>query len=99
MNVDLFGEKSLQADLEALQMGIEIMLAFSPPNDSFVVYINHRALIDTFLLEVAKITEDKKQDVVRLMDKREKLDLSTFSLSLSDLGVGQEQANAIVKFM
>ncbi len=99
LNVDLFGEKSLQADLEALQMGIEIMLAFSPPKDSFVIYINHRSLIDTFLLEVAKIDNDKKQDVVRLMDKREKLDQSTFVLSLTDLGVNTEQADAIVRFM
>lgn len=83
--MDLFGEKSLQADVETLQMGIEIMLAFSPPKDSFVVYINHRSLIDTFLLEVAQVRSEHKQDVVRLMDKREKLDQATFILSLTDL--------------
>ncbi len=75
------------------------MLAFSPPKDSFVVYINHRSLIDTFLLEVAKIDNDKEQDVVRLMDKREKLELQAFILSMSDLGLSEEQVNAIVKFM
>ena len=46
LNCDVFGDKNNFSDLEILQMSIDIMLAFNPPKDSFILKINHRELID-----------------------------------------------------
>ena len=48
------------------------MKEFKAPKDSFKIYINHRALIDGFLTEL-QISSDKKIQVIRTIDKFEKL--------------------------
>jgi len=69
LNYDVFGSDSVMADLEIIQIGLEIMLAFQPPKNSFTVFINNRALIDFILNQVAKITEEQRVEVVRTLDK------------------------------
>lgn len=84
LNLDMFGEESNGADLEVLQMAVEIMKAFNPPKDAFVIYLNHRTLIDAFLDQVVSCTDDQKRDLTRLMDKRDKLTPEVFTSSCSE---------------
>lgn len=68
LNFDIFGSESSVADLEVLQIALEIMLAFNPPAGSFTMYINSRKLIDAVLAGV-----ENKVDLMRLLDKSAKL--------------------------
>lgn len=68
LNFDMFGIDSATADLEILQMALEIMLAFNPPVGSFTMYINSRRLIDAVLAGV-----DNKIALMRLLDKSTQL--------------------------
>jgi histidyl-tRNA synthetase len=46
LNIDMFGSQSLYADMEILQVAIEIMLAFNTPKNSWLLYLNSRQIID-----------------------------------------------------
>lgn len=60
------------------------MKAFTPPKDAFVIFLNHRTLIDAFLAQVVHCTDDQKRDLTRLMDKRDKLTPEVFISSCSE---------------
>jgi histidyl-tRNA synthetase len=77
LNYDVFGSNSIASDIEIVQMAIEIMLEFEPPAGSFVIYINNRKLIQQFLdeiLDLKKTEEKTKQEIVRILDKWNKLE-------------------------
>jgi histidyl-tRNA synthetase len=100
LNADVFGENSIFADLEVLQMAIDIMLAFSPPKNSFVLKLNNRKLIDYLFDSILNI-EDKalKTEVTRKMDKYNKLSREEFETVLDVLGLSKEQVKNVVFWM
>lgn len=100
LNFDIFGTDSINSDIEILQIALEIMLAFNPPKGSFVMFVNNRKLIDYILNEVAKITEEQRVKVVRILDKWEKLEPEDFKTRLEkDAGLSAEQIENLMKFM
>jgi len=98
LNFDVFGSNSINADTEIIQMALEIMLAFNPPQDSFVVYINNRKLIDTILDQIVQV-KDAKKEVVRILDKWDKLTTQEFTDRLLEVQLNPTQATALVNFM
>ncbi len=99
LNFDNFGSDSINADIEILQMALEIMLAFKPPKDSFVLYINNRKLIDGILSDIAKVTEEQRTEVVRTLDKFEKLTQEEFKTRLKEIGLNDAQVLSLEKFI
>ena len=88
LNADIFGEDSLNADLEILTLALDLMRAFNPPPESYKLKLNHRKLIDAFLSEVLGISKDStKIELMRLMDKYEKLKKADFEAELAKIGV------------
>jgi len=101
LNCDTFGSDSLSADIEILQLALDLMLEFDPPQDSFVLAISNRKLIDG-VLELSgagKLAVDKKTLVVRTLDKWDKLKPEEIAGRLEDAGLDQEAAEIINKFM
>jgi len=99
LNTDIFGSESIQADLEIVQLALEIMLAFHPPERSFTLYLNHRHLIDAVLRDIAGVPERMHIPVVRLLDKYEKLTLEAFQNALADIGLSRDSAAHLTRFM
>lgn len=99
LNYDIFGVEEVEADIETLQVALEIMLKFNPPKDSFVLYLNNRKLIDYLFYEEVELTEDQKVEVVRILDKWAKLSREEFTKRLIEVGVSSEQVKKLVKFM
>ncbi len=98
LNCDIFGSSSLSSDIEILTLALDLVLAFNPPADSFVLSLNHRHLLDDFL-SLLKVNHEKKLAVARILDKYLKLSAADFSKCLSDLGLDSEQIKTIIKFM
>ncbi len=94
LNCDMFGVESTIADLEILQLALEIMLSFSPPKDSFTLFINNRKLIDAVLPDTKNKTE-----VVRLLDKAEKLSPTDLSAQLDLLDLSANQKDLLINFI
>lgn len=98
LNCDIFGSSSLESDKEILQLAIDIMLAFKAPKNSFVLYLNHRRLVDD-LLDLAKIKEETKAPLMGLLDKWNKLKTSELKQLFAGLNVSNKSFTIIQSFM
>ena len=98
LNCDIFGSSSLEADKEILQLAIDIMLAFKAPKNSFVLHLNHRQLVDD-LLTLAKIKDDTRLPVTRLLDKWNKLKAEELKQAFLDLKLSSKTCNILQSFM
>lgn len=87
LNIDLFGSESLQADIEILRLSMEIIRAFNPPAQARELHLNHRKLIDHILENELHIDGDLKKEVVRTMDKRNKMTPESFGQTLQTKGI------------
>jgi histidyl-tRNA synthetase len=75
------------------------MLSFRPPEKAFVLYLNHRHLIDAVLKEIAGMPAESVLQTTRTLDKFEKLRPEEFRRLLAKLGLGEEQIDRLVAFM
>lgn len=101
LNCDTFGSDNLNADIEILQLALDLMLEFDPPQDSFILSVNNRKLIDAVLdLSGAEGLEaEKKMSVVRTLDKWLKLSPADIATRLAEAGLDKKAADIINKFM
>lgn len=101
LNCDVFGSDSLAADIEILQLALDIMLEFDPPQDSFVLSLNNRKLIDAALelSGASRLEADKKISVVRTLDKWTKLKADDIEDRLLSAGLDKEAILILKKFM
>ena len=101
LNCDIFGSDSLEADIEILQLALDLMLEFDPPQDSFVLAINNRKLIDAVLelSGAAKLAPEEKISVVRTLDKWDKLKREDIQERLTAAGLKDKAIEILGKFM
>ena len=101
LNCDVFGSDSLAADIEILQLALDIMLEFDPPQDSFVLSLNNRKLIDAVLdmSGANKLSPQDRISVVRTLDKWEKLGREMIDERLEGAGLDKKARLVIEKFM
>jgi histidyl-tRNA synthetase len=98
LNCDIFGSASLAADLEILQLSLDVMKAFGAPDDSFVLRLNSRKLLDN-LLSVFDIKLKNKAPIFRILDKYGKLSANEFIDRLEGEGVDKPAATRLAAFM
>ncbi|MBD3329084.1 histidine--tRNA ligase [Candidatus Dojkabacteria bacterium] len=98
LNYDIFGSESINSDVEIIQIALEVMLAFAPPEGSFTIYINNRKLIDEILMKRADVRENSRVEVVRLLDKAEKIGQDELKKQLQKIGINQDTVQALLKF-
>lgn len=100
LNADIFGENSLNADIEILLLAVDMMLVFNPPANSFILKLNNRKLIEYLFNEVLKIDDARlKIGVTRKMDKFDKLSREDFENELRNLGLSDTQIKCVVIWM
>ncbi|MCF7860106.1 histidine--tRNA ligase [Patescibacteria group bacterium] len=98
LNCDIFGSASLAADLEILQLSLDIMNAFGAPADSFTLRLNSRRLLDN-LLPVFGIKIKEPVLVFRILDKFNKLGTDEFKRRLQELKISESSIELLVDFM
>lgn len=99
LNCDIFGSDSPSADLEVLQLSLDIMAAFGAPKDSFRMSLNSRQLIDGLISLCGKLTNEQKMAIVRTLDKWEKLSRKDLELKLEEAGLDKKTINKVFSFM
>jgi len=97
-NVDIFGSESQMADIEVLQMAIELMKSFGATSEQFQLYINDRRVVDWFL-DSLSLDDALRQEAIRTMDKWDKLSEEDFKKILWEKGCDPVQTESIVEFM
>lgn len=101
LNCDIFGSSVLSADVELMQLALDIILEFNPPADSFILAMNSRVLIDG-VLELSgavNLSTDRRMGVVRVLDKWHKLSEAAIEDSLKELGLKQDAVVVLKQFM
>ncbi len=101
LNCDLFGVASVEADVEVVLLAYELMLAFGARETDFEIRINHRAVIPELLAGIAAehgltLPQEKVTELIRLMDRREKLDADEYAKKLRAL-LGAKLTRVIVE--
>lgn len=100
LNADIFGEVNIEADIEILLMAIDMMLVFNPPQNSFILKLNNRKLIEYLFNEILMITDPlRKVEVTRKMDKFDKLGREDFEQELTSIGLDKKQVKDVVTWM
>ncbi len=101
LNCDIFGSDNKNADIEIMQLALDLMLEFDAPQDSFILSINNRKLIDAVLdlSGAGKLAKEQKTLVVRTLDKWAKLSPEDIKERLSEAGLNEKSAEIINKFM
>lgn len=90
-DIDIFGTDSVQADAEILAVAAEIMKALDV-EDAVEILINDRRLIEG-ILSAHGVTG--QEDVMQVIDDKEKMAQDEFLKELQDLGLSADQAENI----
>ncbi len=91
--IELFGSNKGEADVEVINLAIDSLKSLGLTNKDFIVKINNRKLLEGLLEFIPK---NKMDEVMRLIDKSEKIGKKNFELSLKDLKV---DAKKIIKIL
>lgn len=104
LNYDVFGSDKLLADIESIQVGIEILKNFNANSEMFEVRINNRILINAVFEEITKEllkinAEFKITNLIRLVDKYNKLSIEDFKSELLLLGLDNSSISKLIEFL
>lgn len=92
LNADLFGVSDSTADREIILVAREVMRELGASEKDFSIRISSRQVLEALYDELA-IPADARQEVTRLLDKKEKVDIRT---PLEEK-VGKDAARALLK--
>ncbi len=97
LNIDIFGVSSEYAELEILQIVDDLFQEFKAKRSSYKIVVNSRVLVNTVLKNQA-IDKKLSAEVVRLIDKQNKIDPSEFRKALGDI-VGENVSKKLLKLL
>ncbi|MGI6374263.1 MAG: histidine--tRNA ligase [Patescibacteria group bacterium] len=101
LNCDIFGSNNLSADLELLQLALDLVLEFDPPQNSFFLGINNRKLLEAIfdLCQPEGLAPEQRVKVGRILDKWNKLTQEEIKVRLGELDLDSEAIDILLKFM
>jgi histidyl-tRNA synthetase len=93
LNVDIFGVSEFNADVEVIQIASQIMKNFGSKPEDFQIKINSRSLMDDLFKKIG-IPDSNKSELLRLIDKKEKISEDNFRNSIKDL-IGEDKTTSL----
>jgi len=88
LNCDIFGAASEKlADLELLQLAVDLLRGYGATESHFRVYLSHRAILNGVLGGELQLPQEKWANVARIMDKRAKVKPEAYAAMLEAEGV------------
>lgn len=99
LNVDLLGVEGVEAEVEIIQVAIDMMRGFGASPVDFEIQINHRQLMNDVFEQVLKLDAVQTKAVARAIDKRAKISPAAFQTLLSEAGCSQAQSEELENFL
>lgn len=93
-NIDLIGSESVQADAELVSVAATFLKLVGLRSDQVQILVNDRRLMDRKLTEIG-IGQDKKPEMLRMIDRIDKQPADVWEQNVADLGFSQEQIGQI----
>ncbi len=84
LNADLFGLEDLSGDYEIIMLADTIMQNFGASREEYLIKISSRKLINFILTDYLHLSDEESTDVIRLIDKKDKMPSDTFEKLISE---------------
>lgn len=85
LNADVFGADGVATEAEILQLADELMKAFGADESMYEIRVNNRELIDEITRRYLSLDEAQAKQLVRLIDRKNKLPTDVFMASVKEL--------------
>lgn len=85
LNVDLFGVKSVDADVEILSIVSEILRTFGLKDQDFEIRVNSRKIVNFILNEMFSLNEVDALKVSKLIDQKKKMKDGEFEKGIKEI--------------
>ncbi len=99
LNVDLFGGIPLDEDVEIILTAIEVLKSVGATDDQFTVKVNHRGIINAFLDHNLSVSKDIIPQLLRLLDKRDKISSEVFHAECKKLELDEKKIQSLEVFL
>ena len=84
LNADIFGVKGIEAEVEIISLGYQIMKKLGAQDDDFVIKINSRKLTDA-LMKFFNLAEEKSYQLSKLIDRKNKIEKENFEKGCGEI--------------
>lgn len=91
LNVDVFGEPSVRADLEIVSVIVDLMRAFGADGAMFKVRLSNRHLFNDVLRKCLGATDESLHTISKAVDKRAKISPEDYEKWLVESGISKEK--------
>ena len=97
-NIDLIGIETPEADAELVAIAAQFLKEVGLKPDQVQILVNNRRLMDAELVAIG-VTDENRPDVLRMIDRRDKMSADTWQAYALDMGLTLEQFEAIKGMM
>ena len=97
LNFDLFGVEGIKADIEILSLSSAVVKSFNATDDMFTIRISDRQWIDFVMRSYLGLDETRSLAMVKLFDRFEKMDRSSFNEQAADIFGADDATDGINK--
>ncbi|MGB8815754.1 MAG: histidine--tRNA ligase [Minisyncoccia bacterium] len=85
LNVDIFGVKSIEAEVEVISIASQVLKNFGLKDSNFEIRINSRKIINYILKDLFSLHENTIQKVSKLIDKKDKMKDGEFTKAIEEM--------------
>lgn len=85
LNVDIFGIDNISADFEVVSVAARILQSFGAHDDSYVIRINSRKLVDYLFREHFGLNDEQYYELSKLIDRWHKMPRQEFDAAAADI--------------
>lgn len=85
LNVDIFGVKDLNADVEVISIAAKMMQNFGIKDSDFEIKINNRKIVDYVLKDLFALSEEVGHKVAKAIDRKGKMPKEDFEMIIQEL--------------
>jgi len=94
-DVEIFGSDKPECDAEVINVGIDSLYSVGLKKGDFFVYVNNRKLLQGLLLDF--VPKNQMEDILRIIDKRDKITKNEF---IGELGfLGEDRIERLMKLL
>ncbi|MFP4379252.1 MAG: histidine--tRNA ligase [Candidatus Sumerlaeia bacterium] len=95
LNMDLFGESGVHADLEILTVIPRLLRAFGADSSMFRIKVSNRRFFNEVLADVLQVGDSEIHAISKAVDKRAKISEEDYRKWLNDSGIADEKIQTL----
>ncbi len=99
LNFDIFGSESINADIEIIQMGVEIMNAYNADRSMYKVLVNDKNVLSDIIKNYLGVSGENVAEAVRIIDKYGKISNDELRNRLEELGANPNEWDSLFSLL